>query len=938
MTKHLLLLTCAVGAISGAAGVGAASAQNNSASPSATEVGAVIVTAEKRQQNIQKVPVAVTAFTTKQRDLVGIENLQDMTNFTPGLVYSSVLDRVTLRGVGRQTNLLSADAAVTTYVDGFFTTSAVEASKPPMFVSNIEVLRGPQGTLQGRNAIGGALLVTTARPTSTPHAEGRLTVGNYGYTDIEAYVSGPITDGLNFRLQGYTTSQTKGYFTNLAGGPSEGNVLDQWYIEPSLSAKLGDNADLYVKAFGANWNNRGGPGARSDYTTGPSDMQLNGGGLDYNFNPGAAFNSAQSVAGSLIQQGDKITNNPTLLGIHDFATNDPLTVKLRNAYDFDTEFTYHFPGFDVKYTGGFQSYKYDLNLGAIGGGTTSIPGNINSFQTCFNQDTGTNVCGPAGALTVVPDINYHYEENNQWFSHEITFASTGNGAFQWIAGLYYYDEHYSNPIVTTNPGQSQMTNPIYPYQGIFPIANAPANPNDWISYDNYIMETRSEAVYGQIDWKFTDTLKLTAGARYTQDHKDGTEYNRVVLFGGNIVYGLPSPGFGLPGPYDFYVNPAFYGNGAKALDLTPNTIYGAPGACAPTTGHYKGVTSPCVTSAVTGITSRGLGDNFSAPTGTLGLEWTPTNDILGYIRYSRGYKSGGFDAGTIAQNPEVASEHVNAYEVGYKQTFGRNLVVDADLYYYDFQDAQYVVSVFVPNFGPTGLLTNIPKARVDGFELESIWTPISHLQFDLSYSFNDTSIESNCTATTALVGLIPMTTPHGLCLEDTSDPLGRSAGAKTVVAAGTVTPNGTPTGSVLTGALQSVKGNQLPNAPRNKIAINGNYTFIFDQGSLTLSATGIWRDEQYGAVFKEPYNVAPSWSQVDLRATWKAPDDKYEVILYGRNVFNTVGYEAAAGGGIISTNSPANGSPLGTATYRQNNLYGINPPATYGVELHYKFF
>ena len=187
----------------------AASAADHTASPSATEVGAVIVTAEKRQQNIQKVPVAVTAFTTKQRDLVGIENLQDMTNFTPGLVYSSVLDRVTLRGVGRQTNLLSADAAVTTYVDGFFTTSAVEASKPPMFVSNIEVLRGPQGTLQGRNAIGGALLETTALPSSTPHAEGRVTVGTYGYSDIEAYVTGPIADGPDFRLRGYTTNQTR---------------------------------------------------------------------------------------------------------------------------------------------------------------------------------------------------------------------------------------------------------------------------------------------------------------------------------------------------------------------------------------------------------------------------------------------------------------------------------------------------------------------------------------------------------------------------------------------------------------------------------------------------------------------------------------------------------------------------------------------------------
>jgi len=907
MTKHLLLLTCAVGAISSGVGVAAASAADTT-SPSATEVGAVIVTAEKRQQNIQKVPVAVTAFTTKQRDLVGIENLQDMTNFTPGLVYSSVLDRVTLRGVGRQTNLLSADAAVTTYVDGFFTTSAVEASKPPMFVSNIEVLRGPQGTLQGRNAIGGALLVTTARPSSTPHAEGRVTVGNYGYSDIEAYVTGPIADGLNFRLQGYTTNQTQGYFKNLAGGPSEGNVLGEYYIEPSISAKLGDNADLYVKAFAANWNNRGGPGARADYTSGPADEQLDGLGLDYNFNPGAAFNPAESVAGSLIQQGQKITDNPSLLGIRDFANNDPLTVKLRNSYDFDTEFTYHLPGVDVKYTGGFQSYKYDLNFGAVGGGTTSVPGDVTSFQTCYNADSYaafpgavpfSNTCGPAGALTVLPAINYHYQENNQWFSHEITFASTGNGAFQWIAGLYYYDERYSNPIVTTNPDQPQMANPIYPYQGIFPgVPNAPANPNNWISYDNYIMETRSEAAYGQIDWKFTDTLKLTAGLRYTQDHKDGTEYNRVILFGGNIVQNLPSPGFGLPDPYDFYVNPAFYGNAAKALDLTPNTIYGAPGACAPVGGGtYKGVTSACVTNAITGITSRGLGDNFSAPTGTLGLEWTPTDNILAYARYSRGYKSGGFNAGTISQDPEVGSEHVDAYEIGYKQTFGRDLVVDADLYYYDFQDAQYVLSTLVPNLGIESLLTNIPKARIDGFELESIWTPIRHLQFDLSYSFNDTAILTGCNLATS-VG----------CYEDTNNP---NAG------------------------LQSVKGNPLPNAPRNKVALNGNYTFVFDQGSLTFSGTYIWRDQQYGAIFKEPYNVAPSWSQVDLRATWKAPDDKYEIILYGRNVFNTVGYEAAAGGGIISTGANV---ATGTTAYTQNNLYGINPPATYGIELHYKFF
>jgi iron complex outermembrane receptor protein len=147
-----------------------------------------------------------------------------------------------------------------------------------------------------------------------------------------------------------------------------------------------------------------------------------------------------------------------------------------------------------------------------------------------------------------------------------------------------------------------------------------------------------------------------------------------------------------------------------------------------------------------------------------------------------------------------------------------------------------------------------------------------------------------------------------------------------------VVPYNTATGA---SALQTVKGNQLPNAPRNKIALNGNYTFVFDPGTLTLSATAIWRDEQYGAIFKEPYDVAPSWSQVDLRAVWKAPDDKYEIILYGRNVFNTEGHEAAAAGGVISTSSNVTGA---STAYSQYNLYGINPPATYGIEVHYKFF
>ena len=876
MTKHLLLLTCALGAFSGAAGVAAAQTTPATTAPSATEVGAVIVTAEKRQQNLQKVPVAVTAFTTKQRDTIGIENLQDMTNFTPGLVYSSVLDRVTLRGIGRQTNLLSAEAAVSTYVDGFFTTSAVEASLPPMFVSNIEVLRGPQGTLQGRNSIGGALLVTTARPTSAPFAEARVTVANYGYTDLSLAVSGPITDGLKFRIQGYFDNQSQGYFKNVAGGPSEGGVLNQYFIQPAISAKLGDNAELYVKGFVAHWDNIAGPGARSNYTSGPYGNQLNDASNQYLFNAAAPYYAANYttaggpiVPGSFNQTNPNITNNPAATNIRDFSTNTREFVHLNNSNDIDTEFTYHFPGFDMKYTGGFQSYKYDLNVDADGT-------DVNSYT--IGCAAGPNFCAFLGPLVVKPTWNYLYEENNQWFSHEVTFASTGNAPVQWIGGLYYYDEHYSNPIVTTDTQQSQLTHP-YTLAGLLGggLVAAAANPNDYVTYQNYDMETRSAAIYGQVDWKVTDTIKLTGGLRYTNDYKNGTEYERLVFFGGQILSSLYNAG----GPLD----PRLFGVATPSVDVT---------SC-PAGPVGKGVKSACFINA-SGIAQRNIGDTFEGTTGTAGLEWTPDNTTLGYLRYSRGYKAGGFNAGNLSEFPETKPEFVNSYEAGVKKSFGRDLVVDAAVYYYDFQDAQYPVTTPVNVGGVTqnqSLLTNLPKTRSDGFELELIWTPISHLQMDLSYSFNDTAILTACNKVTGTG-----------CYVDTNNP-----------AAG----------------LQSVKGNQLPNAPRNKVAVNANYTFVFDQGSLTLSGTYTWRDKQAGAIFNEAYDTAPSWDQVDLRATWKAPDDRYEIALFGRNVFNTVGYEAAAPGLIYSTGPAA-------TDYKVATNYGINPPATYGIELHYKFF
>src|ERR1051325_9068619 len=163
-------------------------------------IAELVVTAEKREQSLQDVPVAISAFTSEQRDVVGIQSIQDMTNFTPGLQYSTSTDRVSLRGLGRLTNVLSADASVANYADGVYETFAVRAGASTLFIDRVEVLRGPQGTLYGRNAIAGAINIISRRPTDTPYAEVRATYGNYNRSVLEGAISGPLTDKIKARL------------------------------------------------------------------------------------------------------------------------------------------------------------------------------------------------------------------------------------------------------------------------------------------------------------------------------------------------------------------------------------------------------------------------------------------------------------------------------------------------------------------------------------------------------------------------------------------------------------------------------------------------------------------------------------------------------------------------------------------------------------------
>jgi iron complex outermembrane receptor protein len=929
-TKVRLLASAAV-LFTAALGT-SAHAQTKPAAAASNTIEELVVTAEKRSQSLQDIPVAISAYTSEKRDLLGINSVQDMTNFTPGLEYSSQLDRISLRGVGRLTNVQSADPGVATYSDGVYTSSTVEAGKTPIFTDRVEVLRGPQGTLYGRNSIGGAINVISKRPTEEFYGEVRATVANYGRTLFEAAISGPLAPDLQFRLAGNWEKQRDGYFKNIVPGmPSEGNVVDTYYIEGQLQAKFGPRLEGWVKASISGWNNGGGgPGARATYTKGPLNTA--------EFRPSAIFvnpnYACSGVPTNVVNVSPAGCVNPANSDPRKFAADTQNSVSLDETYIFSTQWTYHFDNADLKYIGGYDNYHYTLIADEDGTPIQGFTLPVAPFfgaggPTLGGQVTPCSVTPGCTGARILPRYASTYQENKHWVSHELNLSSSGNGDLQWLVGAYYYLEGYKQPVFTTLFDQTQLASSGIKNAGA-PFINPQGVPADNLQrpYDDRPeMHDESYAGFGQIDWKFAPEWKATLGLRYSHDHKYGTEAVRVVCFA--VTSCLNSSGVTI-------VTPEGLGAFTPPVDVTAAVVSLGPGT--PQGVVPGGINNSGVTFTPDGFAHRSYDANFSAVTGTAGLQWDPDRDTMMYARYSRGYKAGGFNVGistTLGARPYTGAESANNYEVGLKkQLFDRKLQTNLAVFYLDYRNFQAPVTVVDTSGGigqSQGVFLNVPKAVSYGVEMEAIWAPIDHLQVMLTYAYNDAHI-------TDLKGVV-----------DPADPTGVQPGAKPIGALTACTSSNPAVagGNALCDVFshfvqrgQDLSGDQLPQSTRNKVALNATYTWEFEQGSLSPSVSYIWRDKQYGSIFQRAYNESPSWSQVDARLTWKDKDNKYSIIAYVKNLFDDLGYDGGASGSRLAGTTIGSSIAAPQITSVQpgfDTTYPLTPPRTYGVELQYRF-
>lgn len=391
-TKTILMSTVATLAMTGLARAAETPADETPAAPVASALEEVIVTAQKRAENLQAVSLSLTAFSGDFLEKSKIEGFNDLKSRTPGLIYEEFTPgqpRYFIRGIGSIARSSAVDSAVGIFVDEVYMGRPESVNNDFFGIERVEVLRGPQGTLFGRNVVGGAVSFFTRKPTEDLKAQVAATYGNYNLIEGKAYVNGALTDKL-FGSVSVTSRNHDGYAFNTTTG---NDLEDEQFISARAALRYVANDDLDIQ-LNADISRRRGTGVWWDL-----------------YREGAA-----SIGKS----------NP-----------DPR----RGANDTSDGNS------DVDNKGVSLHIQWDAGIGDL----TSITAYRESELAARSNTTGLYVAG----LTDPNKLNYFHtlfiqedDQSAKQFSQEIRLASQGDTRLSWVGGLFYFHENVDHAKIT----------------------------------------------------------------------------------------------------------------------------------------------------------------------------------------------------------------------------------------------------------------------------------------------------------------------------------------------------------------------------------------------------------------------------------------------------------------------------------------------------------
>ena len=594
----------------------------------------VVVTAQRREENLQTTPIAITALSAEAlnkqgvTDFAGVANASSSLNFTPYPSSSNTLI-LYMRGQGvADANQITQDGSVGLYEDGFYISRPQAETFDLADVERVEILRGPQGTLYGRNTTGGAVNIISKKPTGELDFKVSLDGGNRNYVRALATMNLP----------------------KVAGG---------------LSSKV----TLLYSNIDGNVHNAGG----EDY----NKEEQKGGRLSLRWDTGGIFTADYFFEIGQIDSTPIYYVNNSLVGL---IPGYPQS----NSIPSQTWEPIALPLSIAKFNADGLTLSFRLNDSTTLRSLTGYRG----LDSRFTQDYAGAFSNPASAgfIGITNFAGADIVQSNV-FTQELQLVGDIGKSFDYVAGLYYFDEH-ANHIEDVSIGIPLFA-PGAPL--FFPFSEL----------DHRVVEAdaKSKAAYVQGTYKVNDKLSLTAGGRYTKDDRSASR-----LLQANQTITLLTPGGPLPFPV-----PSAPDNGANSLSFS----------------------------------------KFN-PAGTINMAWTP--DVNTYFRVATGYKAGGSsEAGPPGSfGLTFKPENVTTYELGLKSYwFSHTLRTNVALFHSDFKDMQLQFDVD-PNNLAVVQAYNAGTAKVDGAELEILWSPVNDLTLGLDYTYLHTSIDE----VTAIAGTI----------------------------------------------------------------------------------------------------------------------------------------------------------------------------------------
>lgn len=653
----------------------------------------IVVVARKRAENLQEVPIAVSVFTEAEIQAAGIQRPADFISLIPNVTIVDTANvgdtQVSIRGI---VSTRDAESTFAYVVDGVLVTNPNGFNEELLDVSQIEVLKGPQGALYGRNAVAGAILVTTNQPDNEVEVEVRVGAGNNNARTGSVMFSGPLIEDQLYGRLSISRRESDGFYKNAFTGSDDSvDFLEDTTIRGRLVWDASDTLKV-------------------DFRAGVSDVEAGA----INFNAVFAIPLFETVFSQPAYFAD-VNDHDFIFAFNVPGENEQETTDFSIKADWDNE------GIDVTAILSYSNleeyllsdgtsasfYGYEITPSCLqdrqtlnnmptafgGAGRNDLFGPFFAPFGVFPSGIGQEFAGVYGPYTPTSCDGYQYQERNQTDkSFELRLTSPEDETISWIAGIYVADiEREVVVAYGADTGNGFLRQPY--------IGPTGPNPTDLLFNDQF--DTQVAAVFGQVEIELNDTMELALAARYDREERDVN--NRVP----NVTSsGLNVNAAGLP------INPAF--------NLNPG-----------------------------GIPNRSKTFNQFQPKVT--WSWAATDDINIYASWGVGFRSGGFNSigsealldlwygdtcpgfvPTCAENggPGVAvdanlnvkdeydKEVSTSFELGSKMYLMNNrLRLNASIFQTEVEDNQFF-EFFAGPFGLMRVVTTIDELEIRGFEAD----------------------------------------------------------------------------------------------------------------------------------------------------------------------------------------------------------------------------